>query len=44
MITLPPGFNYNAMIADLLAASLPFIDIMMLVLAYLMVKKGIDKL
>lgn len=44
MITLPPGFDYNAMISDLIAASLPFIDIMMLILAYLMIKKGIDKL
>jgi hypothetical protein len=44
MITLPPGFNYTALVNDLLSASLPFIIIGMLIIAYVIVSQALRKL
>jgi len=44
MILLPPGFDYMLLVNDLFAASLPFIVIGMLIVAYSLIVKGLKKL
>jgi hypothetical protein len=44
MITLPPGFDYTTFVNELLAISLPFVTIGMLIVCYVIVKKGLKKL
>ena len=44
MITLPPGFDYALLVSDLMAASLPFVVIGMLIVAYSLIVKGLKKL
>ena len=44
MITLPPGFDYMLLVNDLFAASLPFIVVGMLIVAYKLITLGLKKL
>lgn len=41
MIVLPPGFDYVTFIDSLLACIIPFVPIMMLIVAYKLLKKAI---
>jgi len=40
MITLPPGFNYTALINDLFTASLPFIGVGVVIVSFIIIMKA----
>lgn len=44
MITLPVGFNYTLLVNDLVAASLPFIVIGMVIVGYKILTHALSKL
>ena len=44
MINLPPGFDYSTFVNDLLAGVSPFVTIAVAIVAYLVIREGLNKL
>lgn len=44
MINLPPGFDYETFINELLACASPFVTIAVAIVAYVVIRQGINKL
>lgn len=43
MITLPPGFDYNSLLSDYWKCCIPFVGVILLIVAYRLISKIIGR-